>query len=116
MEAQSERGNQHIRAQLKNNEYTATEEERLFDPEALMKHILKTTLLNIMQRHLIRKHRKQVDVFEKAMDSIKASTGISGMRPHHEPFEGAAIPWHDTLRAHLVNTKRRPSLRFLLRR
>lgn len=78
LETKSDRDNQHIRAKIRGNAFTVSEEERLIDPETLMKHILKTTLLNTMQRYAIRQHRKQVDVFEKAMDSIKESTGISG--------------------------------------
>lgn len=78
LEAKSDRDNQHIRAQIKCNAFTVSEEERLTDPEILMKNILKTTLLNTMQRFAIRQHRKQVDVFERAMDIIKESTGISG--------------------------------------
>ncbi|KAL8440947.1 hypothetical protein Emag_007595 [Eimeria magna] len=77
LQAKSEKGQEHLCAQIRCNEFAVSADERLVDPETLMKHILKTTLLNTMQRYAIRQHKKQMEVFERAMDSIKASTGIS---------------------------------------
>ncbi|OEH75071.1 hypothetical protein cyc_07585 [Cyclospora cayetanensis] len=77
LEEKSAKDDQYIHAQIKNNAFSVSGGERLTDPETLMKHILKTTLLNTMQRYAIRQHRKQMDLFERAMKSIKESTGIS---------------------------------------
>lgn len=54
------------------------EEEQSFNAENLMKLILRTALLNAVQRHSIKQHRTKIAVFERAMESIKTSTGISG--------------------------------------
>ncbi|KAL8271358.1 hypothetical protein Esti_004692 [Eimeria stiedai] len=77
LQVKSDKGQEHLRAQIRCNDFAMSAEDRLVDPETLMKHILKTTLLNTMQRYAIRQHKKQVEVFERAMDSINASTGIS---------------------------------------
>nr|PUA89429.1 hypothetical protein TGBR9_202970 [Toxoplasma gondii TgCATBr9] len=71
------RESSNLRAQMKGTPYNVAEEEQNFNPESLMKLILKTALLNAVQRHSIKQHRTKIAVFERAMESIKTSTGIS---------------------------------------
>ncbi|PFH34588.1 hypothetical protein BESB_066210 [Besnoitia besnoiti] len=73
------------RAQMRGTPYSLADEEQKFNPESLMKLILKTALLNAVQRHSIKQHRTKIAVFERAMESIKTSTGIS------DPAEIVAI-------------------------
>ncbi|KEP64830.1 UNVERIFIED_CONTAM: hypothetical protein HHA_202970 [Hammondia hammondi] len=71
------RESSNLRAQMKGTPYNVAEDEQNFNPENLMKLILKTALLNAVQRHSIKQHRAKIAVFERAMESIKTSTGIS---------------------------------------
>ncbi|KAL8451719.1 hypothetical protein Emed_001881 [Eimeria media] len=57
LQAKSDKGQEYLCAQIRCNDFTVSAEERL--------------------RYAIRQHKKQMEVFERAMDSIKASTGIS---------------------------------------
>eukprot|EP00921_Rhytidocystis_pertsovi_P015755 GHVQ01024996.1.p1 GENE.GHVQ01024996.1~~GHVQ01024996.1.p1 ORF type:complete len:634 (+),score=90.37 GHVQ01024996.1:3435-5336(+) len=67
----------HQRFALRNNFITTLEDNIDFNHVALKKNILKTAMLNSIQRRDIRQRQKNLELFETAIADIRSSTGIS---------------------------------------
>eukprot|EP00933_Yihiella_yeosuensis_P026981 TRINITY_DN20932_c0_g1_i1.p1 TRINITY_DN20932_c0_g1~~TRINITY_DN20932_c0_g1_i1.p1 ORF type:complete len:596 (-),score=125.56 TRINITY_DN20932_c0_g1_i1:131-1918(-) len=57
--------------------FMMADEEEAFSETAMHRRILKISFLNAIQRRHIKQHQKNIEVFEQAFATIRASTGIS---------------------------------------
>ncbi|CDJ59552.1 hypothetical protein, conserved, partial [Eimeria maxima] len=78
MQQQANKDGMRLHGQIRDSGFAVPEEDhRHGSTQKLLKDILKATLLNAAQRRSIKQYKKHIEVFDRAMESIRASTGIS---------------------------------------